>query len=141
MKRFLASERERYQRTTNSIVHWQVSRTLWADREKRYPHDEEYKYERMDSELSLAQQRAEFDLHMPLWVHLGFLPEDNVPKQDKRLQYTDLLSMFVRIGDEMEKKDREIWNAADPNLRAWITARKSKKRVIAERDDGLTDEA
>ena len=94
MKRLLARERESYQNTTEFIANGRDS--IWADREKLYPQVEKYKYRRMESELRLAQRRAKFDLHRPLGVHLGFLPEDNVHKQDKTLQYADLLSMSAR---------------------------------------------
>lgn len=62
----------------------------------------------MKSELRLAQEQAVFELYRPLWIHLGFLPEDNVHKQDKTLQYYDLLSMSVRIAGEARKKEQEI---------------------------------
>ncbi len=139
MKKLLARERERYQRLTDSVANWQD--TLWADREKQYPHVEEYKYRRMKSELRLAQEQAAFELHRPLWVHLGFLPEDNVHKQDKTLKYADLLSMSVRIGYAVEKKDRELWDAADPKLRAWITAENAKQDAFDDRAATLTTEA
>ena len=138
MKRFRASERERYQRLTDSVALYQDS--IWADREKRYPHNEKYKYKRMESELLLAQRRAKFELHVPLWVHLGFLPEDEVNKQDKTLQYYDLISMAVRIGEAAQKKEQEFWDAADPKLRAWITAEEAKHDAVQDRIETLTNE-
>ncbi len=139
MKRFRAREQERYQRITKSIALYQDS--IWADREKRNPRNEKYKYKRMRSDLRLAQRRAAFDLHVPLWVHLGFLPEDSVHKQDKTLQYADLLSMSVRLGREAQKKEQELWDAADSKLRAWITAENEKHYAIDDRADTLTNEA
>ena len=139
MKRFLASKREDYQDQTDG--HWQDSKNFWADREKQYPHVEEYKYRRMRNDLRLAQRRAKFELHRPLWVHLGFLPEDETNKQDKTLKYIDLISMAVRIGDAAQKKEQELWNAADPKLRAWITAEKAKQAAFDDRADTLTTEA
>ena len=138
MKRLLDEEREIYQRRTDSIAHYQDS--IWADREKRYPHVEKYKYKRMESELLLAQRRAYFDLHVPLWVHLGFLPEDETNKQDKTLQYADLISMAARLGREAQKKEQELWDAADPQLRAWITAENEKHYAIDDRAETLTNE-
>ena len=139
MKRLLARERESYQRLTDSVVTWRDS--IWADREKRYPHVEEYKYRRMESELRLAQRRAEFELHRPLWVHLGFLPEDETNKQDQTLQYADLISMAARIDREATKKEQELWDAADPKLRAWITAENAKQDAFDDREFTLTTEA
>ena len=139
MKRFLARERESYQSQTDGV--WQRLLKSDREREKRYPHVEEYKYERMKSELRLAQAQAEFELYRPLWVHLGFLPEDNVHKQDKTLKYIDLISMAVRIDDEDTKKRQELWNAADPKLRAWITAEEAKQAAFDDRADTLTTEA
>ncbi len=139
MKRLLARERERYQNTTDGV--WQRLLKSDREREKRYPHVEKYKYERMKSELRLAQEQAEFELHRPLWVHLGFLPEDDTNKQDQTLQYIDLLSMSLRIGDEAEKKKQELWDAADPQLRAWITAENAKQDAFDDRADTLTNEA
>ena len=139
MKRFLASERERYQSQTDGVQ----QRLLKNDREreKRYPHNEKYKYERMKSELRLAQAQAAFELHRPLWVHLGFLPEDETNKQDQTLQYIDLISMSVRIYDEAQKKKQELWDAADPQLRAWITAEEAKQAAFDDREFTLTTEA
>ena len=139
MKRLLASERKSYQWLTNSVANWQDS--IWADREKQYPHVEEYKYRRMKSELRLAQRRAEFELHRPLWVHLGFLPEDETNKQDQTLQYADLISMAARLGREATKKEQELWDAADPKLRAWITAEEEKQWAFDDREFTLTTEA
>ena len=139
MKKLLASQRERYQNATDGVR----QRLLKNDREreKRNPHNEKYKYERMKSELRLAQEQAELELHRPLWVHLGFLPEDETNKQDQTLQYIDLLSMSLRLGDEARKKERELWDAADPNLRAWITAENEKLWAVLDRADTLTTEA
>lgn len=139
MKRLLARERENYQRLTNSVVTWRDS--IWADREKRYPHVEKYKYQRMESELRLKQEQAAFELYRPLWVHLGFLPEDNVHKQDKTLQYYGLISMAVRLAEEARKKEQELWDAANPKLRAWITAEDAKHDAIEDRAETLTNEA
>ena len=138
MKKLLARERENYQRLTDSVAHYQDS--IWADREKRYPHVEKYKYKRMKSELRLAQRRAEFELHRPLWVHLGFLPEDETNKQDKTLQYADLISMAARFGREAQKKRQELWDAADPKLRAWITAENAKHAAVEDRIETLANE-
>ena len=94
----------------------------------------------MKSELRLAQRRAEFELHRPLWVHLGFLPEDETNKQDKTLQYYDLISMDARIGREAQKKRQELWDAADPKLRAWITAENVKHAAVEDRIETLANE-
>ena len=139
MKWLLARERESYQNATESIANGRDS--IWADREKRDPHVEEYKYKRMRNDLRLAQDQAVLELHRPLWVHLGFLPEDETNKQDKTLQYADLLSMSVRIGDAAQKKRQELWDAADPKLRAWITAENEKEWAFDDRAETLTNEA
>lgn len=139
MKRLLAREREEYQEQTDGV--WQRLLKSDREREKRYPHDEKYKYKRMESELRLAQEQAKFDLHVPLWVHLGFLPEDNVHKQDKTLQYYDLLSMSNRLDREARKKEQELWDAADPKLHAWITAEDAKHDAIEDRAETLTNES
>lgn len=141
MKKLLASERERYQWLTDSVALYQDTLKTEKEWEKQDPFDEDNKYERMKSELRLAQRRAAFELHRPLWVHLGFLPEDNVHKQDKTLQYYDLLSMSIRIGDAAQKKDQELWDAADPKLRAWITAENAKQDAFDDREFTLTTEA
>ena len=140
MKKLLAREREIYQWKTNYIAGLQDSVKFWGEREKARPLDEEYKYQRMDSELSLAQQQAEFDLRMPLWVHLGILPEDEVHKQDQTLNYGALLDMTIRIGEEVGRKDMELWNASDPKLRAWIAAEEAKDNAVMARSDTLVGE-
>ena len=139
MKRLLARERESYQNTTDGS--WQRLLKSDREREKRNPHNEKYKYERMRSELRLAQEQAVLELHRPLWVHLGFLPEDDVHKQDKTLQYIDLLSMSNRLAREARKKEQELWDAADPQLRAWITAENAKQDAFDDREFTLTTEA
>ena len=140
MKRLLDRERESYQWVTNSIADYQDSLKTEKEWEKQDPFDEDNKYERMKSELRLAQRRARFDLHRPLWVHLGFLPEDDVHKQNKTLQYADLISMAARLGREARKKDQELWDAADPKLRAGITAEKAKRSAIMDRIETLANE-
>ena len=140
MKKLLARERENYQWTSNYIAGLQDSVKYWGEREKARPLDEEYKYRRMNSELRLAQERAEFDLRMPLWVHLGILPEDETNKQDKTLNYRALLDMTIRIGEEVARKNQELWNASDPKLRAWIAAEEAKDNAVMARSDTLVGE-
>lgn len=140
MKWLLARERKSYQRLTDSVALYQDSLKTEKEWEKQDPFDEDNKYERMKSELRLAQRRAEFELHRPLWVHLGFLPEDETNKQDKTLQYYDLLSMSNRLDREARKKEQELWDAADPKLRAWITAEKAKHDAIGDRIETLANE-
>ena len=140
MKRLLDEERERYQSRIKYLANLPNYLKSDREREKRYPHVEKYKYKRMESELRLAQRRAHFDLHVPLWVHLGFLPEDSVHKQDKTLKYIDLLSMSNRFAKEARKKEQELWDAADPKLRAWITAEEEKHYAIDDRAETLTNE-
>lgn len=66
MKQLLDRELEDYQYRTNSIAEWKEHVKRDADREKENPHDVNYKYDRMRGELCLAQEEAEFDLHVPL---------------------------------------------------------------------------
>ena len=139
MKKLLARERKNYQSQTDGV--WQGLLKNDREREKRNPHNEKYKYERMKSELRLAQEQARFELHRPLWVHLGFLPEDETNKQDQTLQYIDLLSMSNRLAREARKKEQELWDAADPQLRAWITAEEEKEWAFDDRAATLTNEA
>ena len=133
-------ELKSYQSQTNYIAELQDSLKYWGEQEKDRPSDEEYKYRRMDRELRLAQEQAEFDLHRPLWVHLGFLPEDEIHKQDKTLNYRALLDMTILLGKEVARKNREIWNASDPNLRAWIAAEEAKDNAVMARSDTLVGE-
>lgn len=141
MKELRDRELESYQWTSNSIAFYQGCLKREREWEKRYPNDLDNKYERMKSELRLAQAQAEFELYRPLWVHLGILPEDDVHKQDKTLQYIDLLSMSNRIFDEAQKKKQELFDAADPKLRAWITAENEKEWAFDDRAATLTNEA
>lgn len=90
-----------------------------------------YKYRRMKCELHLAQVQASFDLHVPLWVHLGILQEDNVNKRDESLDSFALLSIFIRISEDAKKKEREIW----------IAAEEAKFNSISDRGATLTNEA
>ena len=133
-------ELESYQWQTNCIAEYQGFLNNEREWEKRYPNDLDNKYERMRSEMRLAQRRGKLDLHVPLWVHLGILSEDNIHKQDKTLNYSALLNMSIRIGEEVEKKEREIWNASDPNMRAWMAAEEAKQNAIDERGFALVGE-
>ncbi len=139
-KKLRDRELESYQWTSNYIAGLQDSVKSWGEREKDRPFDEEYKYRRMENELLLAQEQAEFDLHRPLWVHLGILPEDETNKQDKTLNYGALLDMAIRISGEVGKKNRELWNASDPNLRAWIAAEEAKDNAVMAREATLVGE-
>lgn len=49
--------------------------------------------------------------------------------------------MSVRISGEAIKKEQELWDAADPQLRAWITAEEAKQWAFDDRADTLTNEA
>lgn len=73
-----------------------------ADWEKKYPNDEDSKYDRMDSELHLAQQRAVLEVFRPLWVHLGIFPEDEVNKKDETLNNGALLQMANDAHDKVK---------------------------------------
>ena len=66
MKEMRDRELEYYQWQTNSIAFYQGCLKREREWEKRYPLNEDNKYERMKSELRLAQRRAAFDLHVPL---------------------------------------------------------------------------
>lgn len=44
-------------------------------------------------------------------------------------------------GREAQKKRQELWDAADPQLRAWITAKNEKEEAFDDRVDTLTNEA
>ena len=140
MKKLRDRKRNSYQIQNEYIASLQDSLKFWGEREKDRPLDEEYKYRRMDRELRLAQEQAEFELYRPLRVHLGILPEDETNKQDKTLDYRALLNMSIRIGDEVGRKKQEIWNASDPNLRAWIAAEKAKDNALMAREATLVGE-
>lgn len=131
-------ELESYQWQTNCIAFYQDYLNSTRKWERKYPNDLDNKYERMDCDLMLAQ--AEFDLHVPLWVHLGILPEDEVNKQDKTLNYSALLDMTILFGEEVARKDREIWNASDPNMRAWMAAKSAKLDAVMARSNTLVGE-
>ena len=139
-KWILDSELKDYQYQTKNIAEWKEHVKRDAEREKENPNDVNYKYDRMRGELYLAQRRAAFDLHVPLWVHLGILPEDGINKRDETLDSFALLNMSIRIGEETEKKEREIWNASEPNLRAWIAAEEAKFNAIMVRSETLVGE-
>ena len=140
MKRLLDRELKAYQYQTNSIAEWKEHVRRDVAREKENPNDVNYKYDRMCGELYLAQAQARFDLHVPLWVHLGILPEDNVNKRDETLDSFALLNMSIRIGEEVEKKEREIWNASDPKMQAWIAAEEAKLNAVMARSETLVGE-
>ena len=139
-KQLLDRELKSYQYRTNNIAELQEHVKWDAEREQENPNDLNYKYDRMRGELYLAQRRANFDLHRPLWVHLGILPEDEVNKRDETLDSFALLNMSIRIGEAAEKKEREIWNASDPNLRAWMAAEEAKFNAIMARSETLVGE-
>ena len=140
MKEMRDRERNSYQIQNEYIAAIQDHLNSTREWEKKYPNDLDNKYQRMDCELRLAQQQAEFELYRPLRVHLGILPEDEVHKQDKTLDSFALLNMSIRIDGEVGRKNQEIWNASDPTMRAWIAAEKAKQKAIDERVVALVDE-
>ena len=140
MKEMRDYELKSYQSQNENIAFYQDFLNSTRKWENRYPLDEDRKYRRMDCELSLAQRRAEFELHRPLWVHLDILPEDETNKQDKTLKYIDLLKMSIRIGGEVGRKNQELWNASDPNMRAWTAAEKAKDNAVMAREATLVGE-
>ena len=140
MKEMRDRERNSYQIQNEYIAVIQDHLNSTREWEKKYPNDLDNKYQRMDCELRLAQQQAEFELYRPLWVHLGILSEDDVRKRDETLDSFALLNMSIRIDEEVEKKEREIWNASDPKLRAWIAAEEAKLNAVMARSETLVGE-
>lgn len=98
MKDLRDSELESYQLTTNFI----------ASKKEilKSPHTKGF--ERMNSELLLAQGQAGLELHRPLWVHLSILQEDDVNKWDETLKFYDLINIAVRIDEQDIKRKREL---------------------------------
>ena len=56
------------------------------------------------------------------WVHLGILPEDDVNKRNKSLDYSALIRLSARIGKQVEQRDRELLAAQSSKFKAWYTS-------------------
>ena len=78
-----------------------------------------YKYDRMESELRLAQQRVVLEVFRPLWVHLGILPEDNVHKRDETITNGALLQMANDAHDKIKQRHQAIWARQSQELKTW----------------------
>ncbi len=125
MKWILDRELESYQRTTNFI----------ASKKERLKSPHTKGFDRMNSELLLAQGQAELELHRLLWAHFSILPEDDVNKLDETLKYYDLINMAVHIDEQDTKRNRELLDAQSPEFKAWRTF----KKLADDRMMTLTD--
>ena len=125
-KNILANNQKYYQSATNNIAKSKESVKFWADREERAKQKkrpqlviEDYKYRRMDRELSLAQAQAVLEAFRPLWVHLGILPEDEVHKKDETLNNGALLQMDNNAHDNADRRQQAIWDGRAQELKTW----------------------
>ncbi len=125
-KNILADNQKYYQSVTNYLAKLEESVKRDADREewakqtnKSQFVKNEYKYDRMESELRLAQQQAELEAFRPLWVHLGILPEDEVHKKDETINNGALLQMWPEARAKAKRRQQAIWDGRPQELKTW----------------------
>ena len=135
-KDILAENQKYYQSVTDSIAKRKESVKSWAEKEKKRPKKEDYKYRRMESELRLAQQQSVLEVFRPLWVHLGILPEDEVNKQDETLNNGALLKMWTDARNNADQREQAIWDRQSQEFKIW----KAGQEMIEVRVSTLTEE-
>ena len=142
-KNILANNQKYYQSVTNSIAKRKEFVKRAADREKWAKQTNrgqlvknEYKYDRMESELRLAQQQAKLEAYRPLWVHLGILPEDEVHKKDETINNGALLQMSSDARDKAKRRQQAIWDGRSQELKTW----QAEEEKIEARFDTMTNE-
>ena len=97
---------------------------------------DEYKYDRIESELRLAKQQAVLEAFRPLWVHLGVLPEDEVNKKDETLNNGALLQMGAEARANAKRRQQAIWDGRSQELKTW----QAEEEKIEARFDTMTNE-
>ncbi len=135
-KNILANNQKYYQSVTNYIAELEESLKFRVDLEKKRPNNEDYKYRRMERELSLAQQQAKLEAYRPLWVHLGILPEDEVHKKDETINNGALLQMGSDARANAERRQQAIWDGRSQELKTW----QAEEEKIEARFDTMTNE-
>ena len=125
-KNILADNQKYYQSVTNSIADWKESVKFYAEGEKWAKQTnrgqlvkDEYKYDRMETELRLAKQQAVLEAYRPLWVHPGILPEDEVNKKDETLNNGALLQMGSDAHANADRRKQAIWDGRSQELKTW----------------------
>ena len=142
-KNILADNQKYYQSVTNSISYWKEAMKRDAGKEERAKQKNRsqlvidgYKYDRIESELRLAQRQAVLEVFRPLWVHLGILPEDEVHKKDETLNNGALLQMGSEAHANADRRTQAIWDGRPQELKTW----QSEEEKIKARFATMTNE-